>query len=109
MVLVSVYRRPARRWDGAFNEKAGPTLTRGGPAWVLLEVTEPHQAAAISASQVAKRTRLDVCQPLMCFDSAAEGLLLLGGLLLFRLLRFLGHVALRCPTIGSMQFEHRLA
>lgn len=60
---------------------------------------------------MAKRTRLDVYQPLMCFGSVAEDLLLLGGLFLlcFRLLRFLGHVALRCPTIGSMQFEHRLA
>ena len=60
---------------------------------------------------MAKRTRLDVYQLLMSFGSIAEDLLLLGGLFLlcFRLLRFLGHITLRCPTIGSMQFEHRLA
>jgi hypothetical protein len=63
------------------------------------------------SSRVAKRTRLDVYQLLICFGSGAEDLLLLGGLFLlcFRLLRFLGHVTLRCPTIGSMQFEYRLA
>src|SRR5579862_3361101 len=47
----------------------------------------------------------------MCYGRVAEDLLLLGGLFLlcFRLLRFLGHVALRCSTNGSMQFEHRAA
>jgi hypothetical protein len=47
----------------------------------------------------------------MCLGYVAEDLLLLGGLFLlcFRLLRFLSHVTLRCPTIGSMQLEDRLA
>jgi hypothetical protein len=53
------------------------------------------------------RTRLDVSQQ----GSRRRDLLLLlaGFLLCFRFLRFLGHVALRDPTIGSMQVEYRRA
>ena len=103
----------ARERPGALDEKSriSQHLRANRSGFNSFYLAEPRQAAAKSASRVAKHTHLDVYQPLMRFGCVAEGLLLFGGLFLlcFRLLRFLGHVALRCPTIGSMQFEHRLA
>ena len=103
----------ARQAGRAFNEKSriSQRLRANRSGLGSFWVAEPRQAAAKSASRVAKRTRLDAYQLLICFGRIAEDLLLLRGLFLlcFRLLRFLGHVALRCPTIGSMQLEHRLA
>src|SRR5580700_6891384 len=65
-------------------------------------VTEPQQAAAISTRD-RPRTRLDVSQH-RCLCRRRLLLFLLAGLLLC-LLRFLCHVALRYPKVGSMQVD----
>jgi hypothetical protein len=65
-------------------------------------VTEPKQAAAISTRD-RPRTRLDVSQQrYLCRRRLL--LFLLAGFLLC-LLRFLSHVALRYPKVGSMQVD----
>jgi hypothetical protein len=64
-----------------------------------IEVPEPHQIAAMSAS------RWQSARGLMCFsEPSSEDLLLLAGLLLclLRFFSFLSHLALRYP-VGSMQ------
>ena len=64
-------------------------------------VTEPHQAAAISARDVRAHARA-----LMCLSKRLL-LFLLAGLFLclLRFLSFLSHVALHEPKVDSMQVD----